>query len=159
MSSSASSEALQRRTASSLRGRPPSIRRRTLLPAVLQMPGEACSVALDTSARASRVDLESFLNHLNASCMQGRLQNTCRGGFREEETPTIGVKHIFGEEVNECRMIYQNRCFFVTALEARNQMAASGHVWPIRRCQRGSPTALYVVGVCFNRIGTERRRG
>jgi hypothetical protein len=65
--------------------------------------------------------------------MQGRLQNACRGGFREEETPTIGVKHIFGEEVNECRMIYQNRCFFVTALEAQNQqnqMAASGQPAP-----------------------------
>ena len=31
--------------------------------------------------------------------------------------------------------------------------ATSGHVWPIRRFRCGAPAALYVAGVCLNRIG------
>ena len=33
-------------------------------------------------------------------------------------------------------------------------MSEMGHERPIRRCQRGAPAALYVVGVRLNRTGT-----
>jgi len=38
---------------------------------------------------------------------------------------------------------------------ATGRMAAWGHVRPIRRCRCGAPDALYVVGVCVNRKGTD----
>jgi hypothetical protein len=39
---------------------------------------------------------------------------------------------------------------------ARPFTATSGHVWPIRRCPCGGPAALFVVGLCLNRIGMLR---
>ena len=36
--------------------------------------------------------------------------------------------------------------------------ATSGHVWPIRRCRCGDPAALYVAGVCLNRIGVDHTK-